>query len=312
MDEIDLTVVVPVYNSRETIAVLVKELKNELEGKYKYNLVLVDDGSQDGTYDLCKKMALENKQIKFLSFYKNFGQINAILAGFHEADGAVVVVMDDDLQNPPGEIHKLIAAITEGYDFVYGKPKNKVQQNLWRRFASFLSMKVAEIAFNKPKDLYPSSYYALRRDIVREVIKYNGPFPYISGLVFRITRNGLNIPVEHHRRRHGASGYNFRKLIFLWLRGITNFSIMPLRLSSLFGSIIAITGFVYLAIVLIQKLLYSQHYSIGWPSVIALILFFSGIQLLSLGILGEYIGRIFLLLNKTPQFAVKERYNCGS
>jgi len=310
MDELDLTVVVPVYNSQETIAILVKELINELEGKYKYNLVLVNDGSQDRSYDICKKMALENKHIKFLSFYRNFGQINAILAGFHEADGDIVVVMDDDLQNPPGEIHKLIAAITDGYDFAYGKPKDKIQQNLWRRFASHLSVKMAEIAFKKPKDLYPSSYYALRRNIVREVIKYNGPFPYISGLVFRITRNGLNVPVEHLKREFGTSGYNFRKLVLLWLSGITNFSIMPLRLSSLFGSIIAVTGFSYLLIVLIQKILYSQYYSIGWPSVIALILFFSGIQLLSLGILGEYIGRIFLLLNKTPQFAVKERYNC--
>lgn len=306
----ELSIVIPVYNSQETIKNLVDTLIRELEGKYKYELVLVNDGSQDNSYDICKQMAMENEQIKFLTFYRNFGQANAILAGFHEADGDIVIVMDDDLQNPPSEIHKLIACINDGNEFAYGKPKGKMEQNLWRRLASYLNVRTAEIAFKKPKGLYPSSYYALRADIVKEVIKYNGPFPYISGLVLRITRNGVNVPVEHHKRRFGTTQYNFTRLVLLWLSGITNFSILPLRLSSFFGSLIAVTGFLYLLIILIQTVLYPQHYLMGWPSVVALIVFFAGVQLFSLGIVGEYIGRIFLLLNNTPQFVVRERYNC--
>jgi len=188
----DLTIVIPVYNSQQTIGKLVAEMKDELEDKYEYNFVLVNDGSIDDSYDICKKMALADKKIKFLNLYRNFGQINAILAGFYEADGDIIIVMDDDLQNPPREVHKLIAAIKNGYDFVYGSPR-KIKQNIWRKFGSYLSVKMAEIAFKKPKGLYPSSYYGVRKNVVQEVIKYDGPFPYCSGLILRVTRNVFTI-----------------------------------------------------------------------------------------------------------------------
>jgi|AntAceMinimDraft_9_1070365.scaffolds.fasta_scaffold14049_3 undecaprenyl-phosphate 4-deoxy-4-formamido-L-arabinose transferase len=307
----DLTIVIPVYNSQQTIGKLVAEMKDELEDKYEYNFVLVNDGSIDDSYDICKKMALADKKIKFLNLYRNFGQINAILAGFYEADGDIIIVMDDDLQNPPREVHKLIAAIKNGYDFVYGSPR-KIKQNIWRKFGSYLSVKMAEIAFKKPKGLYPSSYYGVRKNVVQEVIKYDGPFPYCSGLILRVTRNGLNVPVEHYKREYGQSGYNFKRLFLLWLGGITNFSILPLRISLYTGFIVGFSGFLFLFIILIQKLIKPVYYVMGWPSVIAVILLFSGVQLFVLGMLGEYIGRIFMSINKTPQFVIKEKYNCSN
>ena len=214
MKKTDLTIVIPVYNSQQTIERLVADMKRELENKFEYNFVLVNDGSTDDSYNICKKMAFDDKRVRFLSFYKNFGQINAIFAGFHEADGDIIIVMDDDLQNPPKEVHKLISAIQNGYDFVYGNP-NSMKQNLWRRLISYLRVKAEEISFNKPKGLYSSSYYAVRKNVVKEIIKYNGPFPYPPGLILSVTRNGLNVPVEHCKRESGQSGYNFKKLFFM-------------------------------------------------------------------------------------------------
>jgi len=310
MKPVDLSIVVPVYNSEATIGTLVKEMSEEFEGKYEYDFVLINDGSQDRSYEVCKKMALENRRVKFISLSKNFGQINAIMAGFHEANGRIIIVMDDDLQNPPKEAYKLLKKINEGYDFVYGKPKIHMKQTWFRKVASYLSTKMAEIVFAKPKGLYPSSYYAITQDVVKEIIKYTGPFPYMTGLVVRVTRNGCNVPVEHHSRRYGKSGYSPGKLFLHLLNGLTNFSVLPLRISSVAGAVVAIIGFIYLAVIVAQRLLNPEIYTLGWTSVIGLIMLFSGIQLLALGIIGEYVGRIFLVVNKTPQFSIRETFNC--
>lgn len=309
MNTIEVTVVIPVYNSERTIGQLIELMQEELEGKYSYNFVLVNDGSSDRSYWICRELAEQDRRVKFISFFKNFGQLSAIIAGLQEADGEIVVVMDDDLQNPPHEVHKLISAIQQGYDFVFGIPK-KMKQSLWRCIGSYISVKMAEIVFGKPKGLYASSYYALHQKVVQEVIKYDGPFPYISGLIVRITKNGCNIPVEHNSRKYGKSGYDFKKLFMLWLNGLTNFSVLPLRIATFVGVASATVGFLYLLLIIIHKLLTPNLITPGWTSVVGFLLLFSGIQLFALGLLGEYVGRIFLLLNKTPQYTVREKYNC--
>lgn len=305
-----ISVVVPVYNSEATIGQLVDAMTAELDGKYRFNFVLVDDGSRDGSYDVCKRMALENSRVRFLTLFKNFGQLNAVLAGFREADGDIVILMDDDLQNPPHEVHKLIDTIKQGYDFVYGAPMDRPKQTPFRRLASYLSSKSYEWLFDKPKGLYASSYVAIRGDVVKELVKYDGPYPYIMGLLLRITRNGCNIPVEHHPRRLGKSGYNFKKLFMLWVRGITNFSILPLRVSMLVGLLAAIAGSAFLAFLVFRKLMFPDRLLLGWSSIMAIVTALGGLQLLVLGIMGEYVGRIFLTLNRTPQTVVREKYNC--
>jgi undecaprenyl-phosphate 4-deoxy-4-formamido-L-arabinose transferase len=306
----DISVVIPVYNSENTIAEVVRKMSEELKGKYDFNFVLVNDGSSDGSYSICRGLAEKDKRVKFVSFFKNFGQLNAILAGMREADGKTVIVMDDDLQNPPSEVHKLIDAIHTGYDFVFGTPKGKMQQSLFRKLGSRFSAKMAEVVFEKPKGLYASSYYAMRKEVAREVVKYDGPYPYISGFIFMITHNGVNIPVEHHARKIGKSNYDMKKLIKLWLNGLTNFSILPLRIATYMGFASAGVGLISLVYIVLRKLLMPALIMPGWTSVSAMVLFFGGVQLLALGMLGEYVGRIFLLMNRNPQYTIREKFNC--
>ena len=236
--------------------------------------------------------------------------VERLLAGLRAADGEIVIVMDDDLQNPPEEAHKLLSAIREGHDFVFGTPIGKMQQSLGRKLGSYLNRKMSEVLFGKAKGLYASSYYAITQQLARAIVKYDGPYPYISGLIFRTTSSGCNVPVEHHPRRHGQSGYTLAELIGLWMRGLTNFSVLPLRLSMLVGLTATVIGMTVLAYILLLKIFAWEQVSIGWTSTIGTILLSSGVQLFSLGMLGEYVGRIFLLLNKQPQYTIKEMFNC--
>jgi undecaprenyl-phosphate 4-deoxy-4-formamido-L-arabinose transferase len=304
-----VTVVIPVYNSETTIGELVGRMNAELQ-PYAHEFVLVDDGSYDQSYNVCRALAENDSRIKFLHFFRNFGQLNAILAGLRAAEGDVIVVMDDDLQNPPEEVHKLLGALAQGYDFVFGTPQGGVKQSLPRRLGSYLHQGMSEFVFHKPRGLQASSYYALTRALAREVVKYDGPYPYISGLIFRTTSNGTNVRVEHRRRRNGRSNYTLRKLAGLWLRGFMNFSIVPLRIAAFVGLAAAATGGILGCWIAVDTLLAWKTIDAGGTLIVAALLFCSGVQLLSIGMLGEYVGRIYLLLNKKPQYTIKETFNC--
>ncbi len=306
-----VSVVVPVYNSERTIAELVERMNLQLHD-CEHNFVLVNDGSRDRSYQICRGLADSDPRVKFISFFRNYGQLSAIFAGLREADGEVIIVMDDDLQNPPEEVHKLLAAINQGYDFVFGAPIGTTRQPLGRRVGSYLNRKMSEYLFEKPKGLYASSYFAMTRQLAREIVKYDGPYPYISGFIFRTTSNGCNVPVEHRPRQHGESGYTFGKLIGLWLRGFTNFSVVPLRLSVFVGLTSTAMGIIVLIYILVHKILAWDVVATGWTSIIGTVLLSSGVQLFCLGMLGEYVGRIFLLLNRKPQYTIKEALNCSA
>jgi undecaprenyl-phosphate 4-deoxy-4-formamido-L-arabinose transferase len=305
-----VTVVVPVYNSEKTIAELVARMDEQLRG-YEHDFVLVDDGSYDRSYAICRTLAEQDPRVRFLSFFRNFGQLNAILAGLRAAAGDVIVVMDDDLQNPPEDVHKLLEAIGQGNDFVFGVPQGQMSQPLGRRLGSFLNMKMSEVVFGKPRGLRVSSYYAITRAVAREVIRYEGPYPYISGFIFRTTSHGCNVTVEHRARASGRSNYTFRKLVGLWLRGFMNFSVVPLRLAGVVGLVTAVLGGLLCAFIVVHKLLAWDSIREGQTSIIAAIVFFSGVQLLCLGMLGEYVGRTYLLLNRKPQYSIREAWNCA-
>jgi len=304
-----VSVVVPVYNSEKTIAELVERINAQLHD-YKHNFVLVNDGSRDRSYQICRGLADADPRVKFISFFRNYGQLSAIFAGLREADGEVIIVMDDDLQNPPEEVHKLLAAMRQSYDFVFGAPIGKMKQPLGKRVGSYLNRKMSEYLFEKPKGLYASSYFAITRQLAREIVKYEGPYPYISGFIFGTTSNGCNVPVEHHPRPHGGSGYTLGKLIGLWLRGFTNFSVVPLRISVFVGLSSTVTGIIVLIYILMRKFLVWDEVTTGWTSIIGTVLLCSGVQLFCLGMVGEYVGRIFLLLNRKPQYTIKETLNC--
>ena len=296
---------VPVYNGAGTIGELVQALRGlKIEGGLE--IVLVVDCSPDNSLEVCKQLAAESgAPVTVLSLSRNFGEHNAVMAGLHHARGEHVVIMDDDFQNPPEEVSRLIEhARGGGYDVVYTRYARK-RHHWGRNVASRLNDRVATIMLDKPRDLYLSSFKCLTQFTVQEILKYRGPYPYIDGLVLRCTRNIGTLAADHAERRVGRSGYTLRKLVALGLNMFVNFSIAPLRLSALLG--VAASGIgVILGIDVVVERLLRPGVPVGWASIPVAVLVFAGVQLIMLGLIGEYLGRLFLTENQTPQFVVRE------
>ncbi len=302
-----ITILIPVYNSVQTIGSLVEKLMSILDRR-ELQIVLVNDGSQDNSHAVCYQLFKEYPSIiTYINLSKNFGEHNAVMAGLNYAKGEYVVIIHDDFQHLPEDVPLLIEeAKNKQYDIVYTYFKRK-QHHWLRNMGSGFNNWVANFMLDKPKDLYLSSFKCLSRFVVQEIIKYKGPFPYIDGLALRSTRNIGKIQVSHERRQKGRSGYTFRKMVREWLNMLLNFSIVPLRMSSLLGLIFCLLGILFSIYVIIGKFLHPQE-PIGWPSLIIVIMIFSGAQLLILGLLGEYVGHLFLDNNQTPQFVIRQIY----
>jgi len=306
-----LSIVIPVYNSEKTIEEVVNEIEiavSKLNSKYDLEIILVNDYSKDNSLQVCKNICKHKSFVKLISFSKNFGQHNALMAGIRVASGDYIISMDDDLQTPPDEMGKLIDELERNnYDVVFAKYKTE-NKSIFRVFGSFVNDKMANTLVNKPKNISATSYFIMKKYIAKEIIKYEYAYPYLGGLIFRVTQNVGNILIEHRDRKIGKSNYTLKKLLQLWFNGFTSFSVKPLRISSVFGLFFSITGFVYLLIIIIRKII-NPGIPAGWTSIMAAIIFFGGIQLLSIGLLGEYIGRVFLSINKKPQYVIKEKYS---
>lgn len=306
-----LSIVIPVYNSEKTIKEVVNEIEiavSKLNLKYDLEIILVNDYSKDNSLQVCKNICKNKLFVKLISFSKNFGQHNALMAGIKIASGDYIISMDDDLQTPPNEMSKLIDELEKNnYDVVFAKYKIE-NKSIFRLFGSFINDKMANILAEKPKNITSNSYFIMKKYIAKEIIKYDHAYPYIAGLIFRVTQNVGNVLIEHRDRKFGKSNYTSKKLLQLWFNGFTDFSVKPLRISSIFGLFFSITGFIYLLIIIIKKII-NPGISAGWTSIMAAIIFFGGIQLLSIGLLGEYIGRVFLSINKKPQYVIKEKYS---
>jgi undecaprenyl-phosphate 4-deoxy-4-formamido-L-arabinose transferase len=306
-----LSIVIPVYNSEKIIEEVVNEIEiavSKLNSKYDLEIILVNDYSKDNSLEVCKNICKHKSFVKLISFSKNFGQHNALMAGIKMASGDYIISMDDDLQTPPAEMGKLIDELEKNnYDVVFSKYKTE-NKPIFRNFGSFINSKMANILMEKPKNITTNSYFIMKKYIAKEIIKYEHAYPYIVGLIFRVTQNVGNVLIEHRDRKIGKSNYTLKKLLQLWFNGFTDFSVKPLRISSIFGLFLSITGFVYLLIIIIRKII-NPGIPAGWTSIIAAIIFFGGVQLLSIGLLGEYIGRLFLSINKKPQYVIKEKYS---
>ena len=306
-----LSIVIPVYNSEKTIEEVVNEIEiavSKLSSKYDLEIILVNDYSKDNSLQVCKNICQHKSFVKLISFSKNFGQHNALMAGIKIASGDYIISMDDDLQTPPDEMSKLIDELERNnYDVVFAKYKTE-NKSIFRIFGGFVNDLMANALVEKPKSITINSYFIMKKYIADEIIKYGHAYPYMGGLIFRVTQNVGNILIEHRDRKIGKSNYTLKKLLQLWFNGFTSFSVKPLRISSVFGLFFSITGFVYLLIIIIRKII-NPGIPAGWTSIMAAIIFFGGIQLLSIGLLGEYIGRVFLSINKKPQYVVKEIYN---
>ncbi|MEX2113059.1 MAG: glycosyltransferase family 2 protein [Pirellulales bacterium] len=300
-----VSIVIPVYRGERTIEPLVRELHDTLAVRYRLEIVLVNDGSPDRSAAVCRALAEELACVRFLNLSRNFGEHNAVMAGLNHATGDYVVIMDDDFQNPPSEVPKLVETIRQGYDVVYSYYAVKRHHPL-RNLASRFNDRVAALLLEKPRNLYLSSFKAINRFVVDELVKYDGPYPYIDGLVLRVTRNYGRVLVDHEERRDGRSGYTLRKLLALYLNMFTNFSILPLRLASYAGLLTSVIGLVLAAVFIVDRLSHPEMPA-GWASVIVSLFIVGGVQLFALGMIGEYLGRLFLKQNGRPQYVVRER-----
>lgn len=305
-----LSIVIPVFRGEKSIGPLVQALVANLAACHTLEIVLVNDGSPDQSAAVCRTLAERFSFVKFLNLSRNFSEHNAVMAGLNHATGDYVVIMDDDFQNPPAEVHKLVAEILQGYDVVYSRYAQK-QHHWFRNLGSRLNDRVAVLLLDKPRDLYLSSFKILNRFVVDELIKYDGPYPYIDGLILRITRNYSQVLVAHDPRREGRSGYTLTKLVSLYLNMFTNFSILPLRFASCAGLASAALGLLLACYFVVEKILHPELPA-GWASMIVSVFIMAGIQLFSLGMIGEYLGRLFLKDNGRPQYVIREALNCSS
>jgi glycosyltransferase involved in cell wall biosynthesis len=299
-----LAIVIPVYNGAHTIGPLVELCTKEL-ADVDHEFVLVNDGSRDDSERVCEALARERSNLTFISLRKNFGEHNAVMCGLNFISAEYAAIIDDDFQNPPSEIIKLLNEARRGYDVVYSYYSHK-QHSWFRNAGSWLHNRIATFLLNKPKGLYLSSFKVIRREVVDEIVKYRGPFPYVDGLIFRVTNNFSKVLVEHSPRAEGRSNYTVGKLVSLTLNMFLNFSIKPLRIGTLIGLIMFALSVCAAIYVVIWKL-YHPTESAGWSSQFIAVTMFSGTQLMFLGLLGEYLGKCYLDQNGTPQWVVKKR-----
>lgn len=302
-----LSFVIPCYNSEKTVSHVVAEIDGAFDGndRYEYEIVLVNDASpKDNTLGEIRRLAEQNKRVTAVNLSKNFGQDSALMAGYSVAKGEYIVSLDDDGQNPAKEAWKLLDKMEEGWDVVFGKYAHK-KHSAFKNFGSRVNDKMAQILLNKPKDLRLCSYFAMDRFVVDEMLKDRNSFPYIWGLILRTTDRITNVYIDHRVREEGKSNFTIVKCLKVWMNGFIAFSVKPLRFSAVMGTLVACLGFLYGIYVVIQALL-SREPVEGWSSMMTAILLLGGIILMMLGLLGEYIGRMNINLNNTPQYIIRD------
>lgn len=300
--ETKLSVIIPVYNSENSIARLVGQLQEALK-EISFEVILINDNSRDNSERICKNLTQTYHNIRFISLRRNFGEFNAVMCGLNWAKGEFCVMIDDDFQNPPEEILKLLQlAESDDYDVVYTYYAQK-QHAPHRNLGSKIVNWITSYLLNKPKDLYLSSFKLIRREVVQEIIKYQGPYPYIDGLIFRITTNIGKIQVSHQKREAGASNYTWKKLISLFLNILFCYSSLPIRLFMPIGIAMFTLGFVLLFFLTGQWLIGPDPKS--WQVITATIILIGGFQSILLSVLGEYIGKSFMAQSGQPQYVIK-------
>lgn len=298
--------VIPCYRSEQTIEGVIKEIREAMKElpQYSYDVVLVNDCSPDGTWNVIKKMSESSNDVLGINLSKNFGQHAALMAGYAHADGEVVVSLDDDGQTPANEVGKLLAGIEAGSDVVYARYAHK-QHSGFRNMGSKINELMTRIMLGKPKELQVSSYFAARRFIIDEILKYRQSYPYVIGLVLRSTSNITNVDVTHRARTVGSSGYTFGKLMGLWMNGFTAFSIKPLRIATAIGFISTMISLAYGIYTIVKKFI-RPDVPVGFSALVCIMLFVGGVLMIMQGMMGEYLGRTYMSVNETPQYVIRE------
>jgi glycosyltransferase involved in cell wall biosynthesis len=304
-----ISFVIACFNSSQSISNVVFEIKETILKRleYDYEIILVNDYSKDTTFEVINKLCENDTKILGISLSRNFGQQSAMLAGFSFASGELVAYCDDDGQSPVNDIYKLIDKLDEGYDMVWANFESK--KNHWfKNVGSIINNQMVSFLLEKPKDLYFGNLWVAKKFVIEEACKCKNPFPYLGGLFLKITTNMANVYTKHRARVSGRSNYSFFKLLSIWLNGFTAFSIVPLRFASIIGAFISFLGFIFLIYLIVFRLL-NPNVLIGYSSIMSVLLFIGGIQMLMMGLLGEYIGRIYINLNSVPQYVIKRVIN---
>lgn len=297
--------VIPCYRSEVTLPPVVEEIKTTMEKiGHDFEIVLVNDSSPDNTFSVIRKLASENDNIIGLDLAKNFGQHCALMAGMRQTTGDVVVCLDDDGQTPANEVDKLLGKLDEGFDVCYAS-YGKKQHSGFRNLGSKVNELMTRVMLGKPKSLTVSSYFAAKRFVVEDMMKYDQAYAYVIGLVLRATKNITNVEVNHRAREVGRSGYTLKKLFALWFNGFTAFSIKPLRIATGIGCFCAGGGFLYGIYTIIKKLVLVDVEA-GFSALMSVLVFMGGMIMLMLGMIGEYVGRIYICMNNSPQYVIRE------
>ncbi len=306
-----LSFVIPCYRSEKTIQKVYAEIINVVRHKneYTYEIIMVNDASPDNVLNVLVGLARSDVNVKVIDCAKNMGKHAALMAGFQYASGDYIVCVDDDYQCPVDHLWDLIKPLEEGYDVAIAKYGVK-KQSKFKNFGSWMNGLMMTYMIGKPKDLQFANFTALKRFVVNEIIKYDNPYSYVNGLILRTTNKIINVPMEERKRLEGTGGYTLRKSLKLWINGFTAFSVLPLRIAIYLGLFFSIVGFLTGIITVIRKIV-NPLILAGYTSMIATLLFIGGILLFMMGILGEYIGRIYMCINKAPQYIVRETWNLG-
>ena len=307
-----LSFIIPCYRSEETIQLVVKEILETVLEKptYDYEIICVNDFSPDNVYQKLKELSLKNPKIKTINLAKNMGKHAAIMAGYSYAKGDYIVNLDDDFQCPMNELWRLLAPVErDECDFSTAKYYGK-KQSIWKRFGSDFNNLTSRILFNKPRGLRFENFSIMKRFVMCEIINYSNPYPNLEGLVLRVTHNIIQVKMKlRNRADDNDTGFTFLKNISLWMSNLTSFSIKPLRVSIFLGLSFAISGFIYGLFIVIKKIIIGPEMPTGFPSILASILFSNGVIMILLGIIGEYVGRIYISINAAPQFVIKDTIN---
>lgn len=305
MGTIKISVIIPCYNCEKMIEQVADRINRTIAEKkeYSWEIILINDGSVDKTWNVIKNMAEHDPHIKAVNFSKNFGQHSAMMAGYRMATGDLIVGMDDDGENRPEELFMLIDKLNEGYDCVCAEYESHT--SFFRSIGTRVNNWMACYMLDKPKDFTLTSYYVVKRFVIDQAIKYEHSYPYIAGLFLQASNNWGTVRLQRSERISGRSGYNIRKLLNLWINGFTAFSVKPLRLASGLGAFFAMLGIIWGIVLVIRKLCIG-NVVMGYTSLMAALSFFCGMIMLLLGFVGEYIGRIYISINNSPQYVIKE------
>jgi len=304
-----LSFIIPCYNSEKTVEIVINQIINKIHERddYEYEIIAVNDCSPDNVYQVLKRIANANYRVKVINLAKNAGKHTAVLVGYRYAKGDFVISLDDDGQCPMECLWELIKPLEEGHDMAMAKYDHK-QEKFYKQLGSKLNHMVSQIMLGKPKDLVFSNFIARQKYICKAMAEYHNIYPYLEGLSLRITRDVVLVPMVEKERIAGRSNFTLMKSLSLWMNGFTAFSVKPLRVSTVIGACTAIAGFIYGVITIIRKLI-NPRISVGYSSILVSILFCAGMILLMMGLVGEYVGRIYLSVNRYPQYVVKEKLN---